>query len=103
MTTLIAAAPPAELLRPITNGTIVRLPDDTLAEVVWSDFETVEVLHAYLRIANIPGAGPWSYARHQVEEASEAEQAAYRTAVVRATANAAKVLTWIPVIGTVRS
>lgn len=74
----------ATLLRPIALGAVVRLPDDTLAEVTWSSYSEVHVLHGYLRAAGVSGAGPWIFQRHQVEEATEAEAVSYRTAVSRA-------------------
>lgn len=69
--------------RPTTvcTGAIVRLPDDSLATVVWRNDSQVRVLHEDLRAAGAPGAGPWIFFRSQVELATEAEQARYLAAL----------------------
>lgn len=87
MVNALAAQPPAvELILPLAPGSIVRLPDDSIAEVTTSTHSEVSVVHAYLAAAGMAGAGPWSYERLEVEDASELEQLAYRRAVRGATA-----------------
>lgn len=81
--TLTAQPPVAELLRPLSPGAIVRLPDDSIAEVVSSDYETVTVVHGYLRAAGAAGSGPWDFERWQVEEASALEREEYRRMATR--------------------
>lgn len=53
----------AELLRPLPTGTVVRLPDGDYGVVQWSSYSEVHVVHP----GRVTGAGPWYYARHQVE------------------------------------
>lgn len=78
--TLTASPLLPEVLSALAPGSIVRLPDETLAEVVSSTHAQVRVLHGYLRMAGLSGAGPWVFQRWQVEDATETEQEAYRAA-----------------------
>jgi hypothetical protein len=79
----------------LATGSIVRLPDGTLAEVIWSDHREVHVVHSYLRAAGHAGAGPFYYRRHYVELATAREQSAYRAACAD---SVGRMLTWIPVM-----
>lgn len=95
MVNAIAAPPIAvELLLPLAPGSIVRLPDDSIAEVTSSTHSEVSVVHGYLAAAGLAGAGPWIFQRHEVEDASELEQLSYRRAVRDATASR-----WVLVVG----
>lgn len=59
-----SSAPEVELLRPIPSGTRVRLPDGDTGVVNWSSYAEVHVVHP----GRVLGAGPWIFARYQVEE-----------------------------------
>jgi hypothetical protein len=53
----------AEVLRALPSGTRVRTSDGDVGVVRWSDCREVHVVHP----GRAFGAGPWIFARHQVE------------------------------------
>lgn len=67
-----------EVLCPIANGTIVRLPDGSIGEQTWGDSVESHVIHS----DRILGRGPWIFERWQVEPATPEERAAYIDRVV---------------------
>lgn len=52
-----------EVLKALPTGTRVRLPDGDVGVVNWSSYAEVHVVHP----GRMVGAGPWIFARHQVE------------------------------------
>lgn len=62
-----------EVLGPLPVGCLVVLPNGDTGVVNWSSYAEVHVVHP----GRVFGAGPWIFARHQVEPLCAADVPAY--------------------------
>lgn len=70
---LLPVSAPAELLRPLAPGLIVRLCDGSIGEVVSSTYAEVTVIQRDRML----GRGPWIFARCLVEPTIPGEASHY--------------------------